>query len=164
MQKLSEDVNVFLRWGLMILLGAIMTPAFTNFFASLTIQIADAPNLAGLVVNQDVLNGVALTSALALLVFAVAPKFLPWAFLLVLPFSMVGTGWQIQDQYQGFRGSMSAADKAGKYLSENYSEEDLLRTFVMANTRFDATNIAIWADASKMDYELYVPGASVDTS
>jgi phosphoglycerol transferase len=95
---LADNANVFIRWGLVVLVGALITPAFSGFFGTLTIQIADAPNLAGLVVNQDVLNGVALTSALALLVFAVAPKFLKWTFVLILPFSMVGTGWQIQDQ------------------------------------------------------------------
>ncbi|NBU23841.1 MAG: hypothetical protein EBS38_08080 [Actinobacteria bacterium] len=161
---LADNANVFLRWALVILVGALITPAFSGFFGTLTIQIADAPNLAGLVVNQDVLNGVALTSALALFVFAVAPKYLKWAFAIILPFSMVGTGWQIQDQYQGFRAELSAADKAGQYAAANWSDAELENTFVLATSRFEATNVAIWADVVNMPYELYGPGSQYDST
>jgi hypothetical protein len=58
---LTSEVNVFIRWALVFIIGLLITPAFSGYFGTLTIQIADAPNLAGLVVNQDVLNGVALT-------------------------------------------------------------------------------------------------------
>jgi phosphoglycerol transferase len=161
---LTNEVNVFIRWGLVFTVGLLITPAFSGFFGTLTIQIADAPNLAGLVVNQDVLNGVALMSALALLVFAVAPKYLAWAFLAVLPFSMVGTGWQIQDQYQGFRATPSASDVAGKYLNANLSADELENTLVIATSRFDATNVAIWADVVNMPYELFGAGSVYDAS
>ena len=164
MKGLADEVNVFIRWGLVFVIGLLITPAFSGYFGTLTIQIADAPNLAGLVVNQDVLNGVALTSALALLVFAVAPKFLPWAFLVVLPFSMVGTGWEIQGQYQGFRGTASAADLAGQYLYSNFSQEDLNATLVIATSRFDATNVAIWADVANMPYQLFGATSQFDAS
>jgi hypothetical protein len=161
---LTNEVNVFIRWGLVFIVGLLITPAFSGYFGTLTIQIADAPNLAGLVVNQDVLNGVALTSALALLVFAVAPKYLAWAFLVVLPFSMIGTGWQIQDQYQGFRAAPSASDLAGKYLNANLSSEELENTLVVATSRFDATNVSIWADVVNMPYELFGAGSTFDVS
>ncbi|BDQ00543.1 glycosyltransferase family 39 protein [Aquiluna sp. KACHI24] len=161
---LADNVNVFIRWALVILVGALITPAFSGFFGTLTIQIADAPNLAGLVVNQDVLNGVALTSALALLIFAVAPKFLKWTFVLILPFSMVGTGWQIQDQYQGFRATPNAADKAGQFVYANWSEADREDTLVLAGSRFEATNVAIWADVANMPYELFGPGSQYDAT
>jgi hypothetical protein len=161
---ITDEVNVFVRWALVILVGSIITPAFSGFFGTLTIQIADAPNLAGLVVNQDVLNGVALTSALALLVFAVAPKFLKWTFVLILPFSMIGTGWQIQDQYQGFRATPNAADKAGQFVYANWSEADREDTLVLAGSRFEATNVAIWADVANMPYELFGPGSQYDAT
>ncbi len=161
---LADNANVFIRWGLVVLVGALITPAFSGFFGTLTIQIADAPNLAGLVVNQDVLNGVALTSALALLVFAVAPKFLKWTFVLILPFSMIGTGWQIQDQYQGFSATPNAADKAGQFVYANWSEADREDTLVLAGSRFEATNVAIWADVANMPYELFGPGSQYDAT
>ena len=164
MKGLADEVNVFIRWGLVFVLGLLITPAFSGYFGTLSIQIADAPNLAGLVVNQDVLNGVALTSALALLVFAAAPKFLPWAFLAVLPFSMVATGWEIQGQYQGFRGTASAADLVGKYLNSNFSQEELNATLVIATSRFDATNVAIWADVANLPYQLFGATSQFDPS
>jgi phosphoglycerol transferase len=163
-QGQAEKANVFVRWGLLLLVGIFITPAFSGFFGSLTIQIADAPNLAGLVVNQDVLNGVALTTALALLILAVAPKYLKWVLIMVLPFTMVGTGWQIQDQYQGFRANESPADIAGKLANSTWSDEELRNTFVLATSRFDATNFAIWADQPNMNYELYGPGSQYDSN
>jgi uncharacterized membrane protein len=146
--------NVFVRWALAIAFGAAITSSFTGNFASLTIQIADAPNLAGLVVNLDTFNGVAVTMALALAVYATFPHYTKWAFVALLPFSMIAAGWQIQDQYLGFRGSLSAADKAGQYIYANLSEEEKSNIHILANTRFDATNVAIWIDKPQLDYEL----------
>ena len=150
--------NVFVRWGLAILFGTVITNSFTGNFSSLTIQIADAPNLAGLVVNLETFNGVAITMALALAVYATFPKYTKWAFIALLPFSMIAAGWQIQDQYQGFRGALSAADKAGQYIYANLSEEEKQNIHILANTRFDATNVAIWVDEPQLDYELGSPG------
>lgn len=154
--------NVFLRWILVISFGFLITNAFTGFFGSLTIQIADAPNLAGLVVNLETFNGVAMSMALGLAVFATFPKYTKWTFLVILPFSMVFTGWQIQDQYQGFRGEPSAADRAGKFINTNLSEEDKRNIHILASTRFDATNVAIWVDEPKLEYELGSPGSVYD--
>jgi hypothetical protein len=151
--------NVFIRWALAIGFGAIITNSFTGNFASLTIQIADAPNLAGLVVNLETFNGVAVSMALALAVFATFPRFTKWAFVAVLPFSMVAAGWQIQDQYQGFRGQLSAADLAGKYVYENLTEDEKRTVHILAGSRFDATNVAIWVDEPQLNYELGNPSA-----
>jgi hypothetical protein len=150
---------VFVRWALAIVFGTVITNSFTSNFATLTIQIADAPNLAGLVVNLETFNGVAITMALALGVFATFPRYTQWTFVALLPFSMIAAGWQIQDQYLGFRGSPSAADKAGQYIYANLSEEEKQNIHILANTRFDATNVAIWVDESQLDYELGNPGA-----
>jgi uncharacterized membrane protein len=156
--------NVFVRWALAIAFGAVITSSFTGNFASLTIQIADAPNLAGLVVNLDTFNGVAVTMALALAVYATFPHYTKWAFVALLPFSMIAAGWQIQDQYQGFRGTLSAADRAGQYVYSNLSEEDKSSIHILANTRFDATNVAIWIDKPQLDYELGTAGAIYEVS
>jgi hypothetical protein len=158
---IGERANVWLRWVLSGAFAALITPAFTGFFASLTIQIADAPTLAGLVVNTDVFNGVAIVGFVALIVLATFPRYASWTFAILLPFSMVGTGWQIQDQYQGFRGSLSSADRAGQYLRDNLSKDEIDSTWIIATSRFDATNIAIWADSALMDYELVESGSRI---
>jgi len=158
---IGQRANVWVRWLVAGTFAILVTPAFTGFFASLTIQIADAPTLAGLVVNNEVFNGVAIVGFIALLVLATFPRYAAWSFVLLLPFSMVGTGWQIQDQYQGFRGTLSAADKAGQYLRNNFRGEDIDATWILATSRFDATNIAIWADSSILAYELVAPGSQV---
>jgi hypothetical protein len=72
---------------------------------------------------------------------------------------MVAAGWQIQDQYQGFRGQLSAADLAGKYVYENLTEDEKRTVHILAGSRFDATNVAIWVDEPQLNYELGNPGA-----
>jgi hypothetical protein len=158
--KVVNLQNVFVRWALAITFGAVITSSFTGNFASLTIQIADAPNLAGLVVNLDTFNGVAVTMALALAVYATFPHYTKWAFVALLPFSMIAAGWQIQDQYQGFRGTLSAADRAGQYIYANLSEEEKRNVHILAASRFDATNIAIWIDQPQLNYELGPEGST----
>jgi hypothetical protein len=157
----GERANVWVRWGLSGAFAALITPAFTGFFASLTIQIADAPTLAGLVVNADVFNGVAVMGFIALIVLATFPRYAAWTFAFLLPFTMVGTGWQIQDQYQMFRGSLSTADKAGQFLRDNLSDKEIDSTWILATSRFDATNVAIWADSKDVEYELVAPGSQI---
>jgi hypothetical protein len=162
--NLQEKVNVFVRWGLAIAIAALITPAFSGFFGTLTIQIADAPNLAGLVVNNDVFNGAALVGFAAVVLFATFPRFTAWSFVAVLPFTLIGTGWQIQDQYQGFRAELSASDKAGQYINANFTQEEIDRALILATSRFDATNVAIWADSATVTYEIYGPGSQYDAS
>ena len=161
--QLQERLNVFLRWGLAIAFGALLTPAFSGFFGTLTIQIADAPNLAGLVVNSDVFNAAALVGIAGVILFATFPKLTPFAFIAILPVTLIGTGWQIQDQYQGFRAELSASDKAGQFINANFSEDEIDRALILATSRFDATNVAIWADSSKISYEMYGPGSQFDS-
>jgi hypothetical protein len=160
--KVVNLQNVFVRWALAIGFGTVITNSFTNNFSNLTIQIADAPNLAGLVVNLETFNGVAVTMALALGVFATFPHYTKWAFVALLPFSMISAGWQIQDQYIGFRGDLSVADKAGQYVYTNLTESEKQNLHILANTRFDATNIAIWVDEPQLEYELASPGSVYD--
>jgi hypothetical protein len=90
--KFAFEIKVWIRIPLAGLMLALLTPAFTGFFGTLKIQIADAPNLAGLVVNMDVFNAVAMIGFVSLLVFAFQPRFTAWAFVLLLPATMVATG------------------------------------------------------------------------
>jgi hypothetical protein len=142
----------------------LITPAFSGFFGTLTIQIADAPNLAGLVVNQDVFNTAALFGFASLLVFAFFPKFTPLVLIGLLPVTMVGTGYQIQDQYQGFRGELNGQDRAGQYLKGNLTPEQVDSTWIVATSRFEATNVAIWADSAKIKYDLFGAASVLDAS
>lgn len=156
-------VNILLRWTLTIAVAAMITPAFSGYFGTLTIQIADAPNLAGLVVNQEIFNAAAIVGICAVILFATFPKYVVWSFLALLPVTLVGTGWQIQDQYQGFRGNLSSADKAGRFISDNFTQEEIDRGLILANSRFDATNVAIWADSARIKYEMYLPGTQFNS-
>lgn len=162
--KASAETKVWIRWPLAVLMLLFITPAFSGFFGTLTIQIADAPNLAGLVVNQDVFNAAALFGFLSLLVFAFFPRYVAWVFVGLLPVTMVGTGYQIQDQYQGFRGRVNAQDLAGQYLNANLTREEVDATWVAATSRFEATNVAIWADSAKIKFDLYGGGSTLDST
>jgi len=162
--KFSAETKIWIRLPLAGLMLLLLTPAFTGFFGTLEIQIADAPNLAGLVVNIDVFNAVAMIGFLGLLVFAFQPKFTPWVFVLLLPASMVATGYTIQGEYDRIRGYENAQDIAGKYLNQNLTAEEIDATWIIATSRFEATNVAIWADSPAVKYDLFAPGGVLDES
>jgi phosphoglycerol transferase len=162
--KFASEIKVWIRIPLAVVMLIFITPAFSGFFGTLTIQIADAPNLAGLVVNQDVFNTAALLGFLSLVVFSFFPKYTPWVFALMLPVTMVGTGFQIQDQYQGFRGELNGQDRAGQFLNQTLSDEDVDATWIIATSRFEATNVAISADSPNIKFDLYGPGSTLDPS
>jgi len=162
--KFASEIKVWIRIPLAGLVLVLLTPAFTGFFGTLEIQIADAPNLAGLVVNMDVFNAVAMIGFVSLLVFAFQPRFTAWAFVLLLPATMVATGYTIQGEYQRIRGDLNAQDIAGQYLNENLSEAEVDATWIIATSRFEATNVAIWADSATVQYDLFAPSGVLDTS
>ena len=158
---LGSRVNAWTRWIIAFLLLALLSPAFTGAFSSLSIQIADAPTLAGLVVNNELFNAVALLGFFSIILFATFPRYAAWIYVLLLPATMVGTGWHIQDQYQSFRGTVSSADRAGIYVRQNFSPEAMKTGWIIAGTRFDATNIALWADSPLLRYDLLAPGSEI---
>ncbi len=162
--KFMSTTKIWVRLPLAVVMLVLITPAFSGFFGTLTIQIADAPNLAGLVVNQEVFNAAALFSFASLIVFAFFPKFTPLVLIGLLPVTMVGTGYQIQDQYQGFRGELNAQDKAGQYLRANLTPEQVDSTWIAATSRFEATNVAIWADSAAIKYDLFGAASVLDAS
>jgi phosphoglycerol transferase len=162
--KFMSTTKIWIRLPLAVTMLIFITPAFSGFFGTLTIQIADAPNLAGLVVNQEVFNAAALFGFASLIVFAFFPRYTPLVLVGLLPVTMVGTGYQIQDQYQGFRGELNAQDKAGQYLRANLTPEQVDATWVAATSRFEATNVAIWADSATMRFDLYGAGSALDAT
>ena len=162
--KFMTETKIWIRLPLAVVMLILITPAFSGFFGTLTIQIADAPNLAGLVVNQDVFNAAALFGFASLIVFAFFPKYTPLVLIGLLPVTMIGTGFQIQGQYQGFRGELNAQDKAGQYLRANLTPEQVDSTWIVATSRFEATNVAIWADSASLKYDLFGPGSTLDAT
>jgi phosphoglycerol transferase len=160
--KFAAETSILIRIPLAGIMLALLTPAFTGFFGTLQIQIADAPNLAGLVVNMDVFNAVAMIGFLGLLVFAFQPKFTPWVFVLLLPASMVATGYTIQGEYDRIRGYENAQDVAGKFLNSYMTVEEVDATWIIATSRFEATNVAIWSDSARVKYDTFAPGGVLD--
>lgn len=161
----AEKVNVWVRGALAGGLLYLISKAFTSTFAFLEIQIADTPTLAGLVVSADIFNAAALIAAIGLLIFAFQPRFAAWALVCALPFTMVGTGFSIQNEYDRIRGFDNAQDSAGQYLRSNLSESELSRTWVAATSRFEATNVGFWADSPDLlDYGLFIPGGVLEES
>jgi phosphoglycerol transferase len=162
--KFETKTSIYIRIPLAGLFLVLLTPAFTGFFGTLQIQIADAPNLAGLVVNEDVFNTVAMIGFLSLLVFSFQPRYTPWVFVLLLPATMVAAGYVAQDQYRNFRGEPNGQDRAGQFLNKNLTDTEVDATWVIANSRFQATNVAIWADSALLKFELYGPGSVLEPS
>lgn len=157
----SKLPNYFVRWPISLTFIALATPAFTGVFADLVIQIADAPTLAGLIVNFETMNLMALLSFGGMLIFAVAPKLTKYVLIASLSVSMVWTGWNIQSQYLGFRGTLSAEDSTGIALRSQLEVPSSGDVLIVADSRFKATNLAFWADSEKVRYQLFVANASV---
>lgn len=160
--QLKND-SLWIRWPLAAVVVSILSVAYTGFFGNLTIQIADAPTLAGLVVNLEVFNASALVGFLAVATYATFPRFVKWTYLVIIPVLFAGTGFQAIGQYDMARGSESSADRAGLYLQREFSDEEIGDMMVLASSRFDATNIGFWANSNPLVYELYVPGSSISS-
>jgi hypothetical protein len=74
---------------------------------------------------------------------------------------MAGAGFQAQGQYILFRGESNPQDLAGKYIRDNFDQSELDSFWILANSRFEATNVAIWADSPNITYEMLQPGTEV---
>lgn len=152
-----KNIHVSIRWLISIGLGFLVSTGFTGFFGGLTIQIADAPSLAGLIVDELAYNSLALLAAAGLLAFATFPELTKWlaATSLIVSFSL--TGWNIQNQYNSFRGTANAADIAGTSLGETTEQ---ISAMVIGSSRFEVTNAAFWVDEPTTKYEIVVPAAT----
>lgn len=159
-----SKISALVRWALAIAGIAILTPAFSGHFDRLEIQIADAPGLAGLIVSPEVFGFVATLTFIGMLAFAVFPKMAFVSLTAITLSVLVTTGFQIQNQYILFRGEPEAADRAGLYLYSTFSEENRKSGLILSTSRFEATNVAFWADLPDLKYEVYGPGSIYDFS
>ena len=153
------------RWVLVALFVAILSQAFSGIFGTLTLQIADAPWLAGLVVNYDLYSFVAIVGMISLLLFATFPRYSGHAAMLILLTSSALIGSEISSQYVEIRGVPNAADVGGKAYGEFVSStSSIQRHLVVANTRFDATLAALWANSTSVEYGIFPAGTTLDYS
>ena len=162
--KRVNNWNALLRWSLAGVVAILATRAYSGFFADLTIQIADAPSLAGLVVDEFTWAALSTLSIVGLLVFAAFPQFSKIALFVSLVGSLALPGWQIQDQYAGFRSEDSRADSAGKWIASEYVRDDEARVQVFGPSRFEVTNAAFWIDNPQTTYEILSPGSLIESS
>ncbi len=146
--KMSE-AKPWQRWIAVLGPIAVAGSAFGNYFANLTIQIADAPNLAGFVVDRFTADGVSILGFAALIVLAFYPSIFKYALSGAVAFTLVLTGFQAQNQYQFFRASDSPADIGGATVVEILPvREDREKVIVVATSRFDAKLASLWMDAN----------------
>ena len=145
-KEILSGVKGWVRWLIAGPVFLLISIAFAGYFSTLTIQIADAPNLAGLVVDKVTFDTTGNLTMLVLLLIAFFPRFAIWGFAAMVPFTLVMTGYQIQDQYQGFRMEDSAADKAGHFTAETLDAQQRDDLFILAETRFDARVASFWLE------------------
>ena len=157
-KDILTDTKNWVRWIVIAPMFFVISAAFAGYFGTLTIQIADAPNLAGLVVDKFTIDVTANLMLLTLLVMAFFPKFTVWAAAAMVPFVMVATGFQIQDQYRGFRLEASPADQAGHLLRESLPKDELSEVLILAESRFDGRVASFWMDANP-DLEILGAGS-----
>ena len=155
-KQILADTKAWIRWIVIAPAFLMISVAFAGYFGSLTIQIADAPNLAGLVVDKFTIDVTANLMLLTLLVMAFVPKSTVWAAAVMVPFVMIGTGYQIQDQYRGFRLEASSADQAGQFVRDYLPRDELSEVLILAESRFDGRVASFWMDVNP---ELEILGA-----
>lgn len=143
------------------LLFVLATYAYTGIFGSLTIQIADAPTLAGLVVNTDVYNISAGLVVLTAVAVAFTPALSKYAVATAMAVGLVLTGFQAQGQYIQFRGQDSSADVAGKLLATSLSQIERDAVAVVSATRFDGRVASLWMDSDNQ-LVLVSPGSVIN--
>lgn len=133
----------WIRISLGLLVAGALSQTFTsNLWGDLTIQIADAPSIAGYIANSQFMNSIALFSIAAVLVFMFFPSFVrlaaPSLYLLV----SVLTGIETHNQYSFARSEPNSADRAGQYLATNKPNSG--PAFILASSRFDARIASFW--------------------
>jgi len=143
----QEKPVLWARLGGAGIVFILASSAFTGIFGSLTIQIADAPTLAGLVVNTQVYNVSAGLVVLVVLMVAFFPSFSKYGVASAVSLGLVLTGFQAQGQYINFRGEDSSADVAGKVIASSLDAEERDAVAVVAATRFDGRVASLWMDS-----------------
>lgn len=148
-----------------IVVGSFMfllaSSSFSGLFGGLQVQIADAPSVAGLIADVVVWNLVGVASAIGIAAIAFFPKYAPTAVLVTLTVSLVGMGFETQNQYQNARLVEGPADIAGHYVKDSVPAEELELVTVLANTRFDGRVASFWMQANN-DLKILRQGTIVD--
>ena len=157
-KQILAETKAWIRWIAIAPVFFMISAAFVGYFGNLTIQIADAPNLAGLVVDKFTIDVTANLMLVTLLVMAFAPKFTVWAAAVMVPFVMISTGYQIQDQYRGFRLEASPADQAGQFVKDYLPQDELIDVLILAESRFDGRVASFWMDVNA-DLEILGAGS-----
>ena len=156
------EAKLWQRWLAAALPVTVSGLAFSGFFGTLTIQIADAPNLAGLVSERFSFDGVSVLGFAALLMLAFYPQFFKFGLAAALTFTFSVTGFFAQEQYSLARGADSPADTAGQYIAANYPLEVREQIAILASSRFDARIASLWMDADN-ELVLAMPGSNIPT-
>jgi hypothetical protein len=144
---------------------ALLTPgllfAFGGMFDVLTIQIADAPTLAGLIPNFQVFSAISVLALLSLGLVLFWPSSFKIGLVAYAVIVAVATGFETMSQYQTARGYDSYADEAGRatsdFLAVNHVSEKG-RVLILAQSRFDATTTAFWVDRPDTTWDYFGPG------
>ena len=136
------------RWivsGVMLLL---LTPASSGYFATLIIQIADAPNLAGLVVDRFTFEAGSLLIFGALLTLAFFPKVARFPIVGSLAFTLVLTGYHAQEQYRIARGEPNAIDLAARDIAAQAGQIPIDEALLVAPSNFEGRLLSFWLDTT----------------
>lgn len=161
-KSILSQTKAWVRWLVIAPIFLLISIAFAGYFGTLTIQIADAPNLAGLVVDKFTIDLTANLMFVTLLVIAFFPKYTVWVASALIPFVMVGTGYQIQGQYQGFRLEQSAADRAGHFVADYLPRDQRDGLLILAESRFDGRVSSFWLEHNT-DLEILNPNTVYPT-
>ena len=148
-----------------VLVVSLLTPglffAFGGMFDVLTVQIADAPTLAGLIPNFQIFSAVSVFGLLSLGLILFWPSSLKYALVVSAVLVATATGFETMNQYQIARGYDNYVDIGGKATAEfllQTDEANSSEVLVLAQSRFDATNAAFWIDRPNTTWEYFGPG------
>ena len=153
-----------LRWGILALVVAASSVAYSGMYGRLSIQIADAPYLAGMIVNVPIFNLASIVTVAALFVFAAFPRFAMPLTISVISLTLIPFGFQALAQYDFARGSDRPQDAAGRALAEALEVNPASQVFIAAQTRFEATGIALLGDDPEAQILYVSPGAVLRAS
>lgn len=161
--SLAREINLAMwpRVAVVVIMIPGLLFAFGGMFDVLTIQIADAPTLAGLIPNFQVFSAVSVLGLLSLGLVLFWPSSLKFGMVASVIVVALGTGFETMNQYQIARGYDSVADVAGLATSDFLTQNQISgegRVLVLAQSRFDATNAAFWVDRPDTTWEFFGPG------
>lgn len=157
----SYKQKAALRWGLAIPFLATSSLAFAGFHSRLTVQIADAPGLAGVVGNSTIYGLASGVILLSLAVFAAFPRFSRVVVSASLLATLVPFGYEAVNQYDLARGIPREQDKAGMALAQTLNPASKSSLVILSSTRFEATGVALYGDAPEAEFLFFAAGSVV---